>query len=284
MHDRQLVLLSPAKLNLFLHIVGRRSDGYHLLQTVFQLIDLFDTLTFTLREDNGIHLSDNTPVIPTHENLIMKAATLLQGKRLDLPGVDIDLKKRIPMGAGLGGGSSNAATTLLALNHLWDLGISQASLLEIALQLGADVPVFVAGHSAFGEGIGEVLIPIDLPLDWYAIVKPPIHADTASLFRDPLLTRDTPPLSLADYQAGTPTHNDFLPILLKHFPSLQETLDFLSHFGQPLLTGTGSACFVRFDTREKAEKCIGQIPKQMVGFVAQGMNESPVQKTLQDVE
>lgn len=281
--NSSLVLQSPAKLNLFLHIVGRRPDGYHLLQTVFQLIDLCDTLTFSLRQDDAIHLMDNTPQIPSGDNLIVKAALALKSLRPDLPGVDIHLEKRIPMGAGMGGGSSNAATTLLALNHLWGLHLGPAELRAIGLRLGADVPVFVAGHSAFGEGIGEQLLPVDLPPAWYVIVKPTIHADTARLFQSPSLKRDTPLITWANYQAGTPTHNDFLPVLLSLYPNLQETVTLLSHFGEPRLTGTGSALFITCESREKAEKCIGQIDQQVVGFVAQGVNESPVHKTLQNV-
>jgi 4-diphosphocytidyl-2-C-methyl-D-erythritol kinase len=278
-----LVLQSPAKLNLFLHIVGRRPNGYHLLQTVFQLIDYADTLSFSLREDDAVHLMHNTPDIPASDNLIMKAVKALRAIHPDLPGVDIHLEKRIPMGAGMGGGSSNAATTLLALNHLWKLGLSQTQLMKLGLALGADVPVFVEGHSAFGEGIGEILTPIDLPTVWYAIVKPSVHAETASLFSEPTLKRDNAPLTLAEYQAGAPTHNDFLPVLLSLYPSLRETVTLLSRFGEPKLTGSGSAFFIACETREKAENCIGQMNKQVVGFVAQGVNESPVHKTLQSV-
>ncbi len=264
---------SPAKLNLFLHIVGKREDGYHLLQTVFQLIDLHDTLTFSLRKDPQILLTDNTPNIPPDTNLILKAARALW--RPGLQGVNIRLDKRIPMGAGMGGGSSNAATTLHVLNHLWGLNLSQTELMAQGLALGADVPVFVFGHSAFGEGVGDILTPIDLPPCWYAIVKPNIHANTTTLFRDPLLTRNTKPLTIADYRAGAETHNDFLPVLLKHFPELHDTIDALKPFGEPKLTGSGSAFFVACESREKAEKCIGQIDSQVVGFVAQGMNQLP---------
>lgn len=278
-----VVLESPAKLNLFLHIVGRRPNGYHLLQTVFQLVDYTDTLSFSLREDDAIHLMTNTPSIPDSDNLIMKAAMALRGLHPHLPGVDIHLEKRIPMGAGMGGGSSNAATTLLALNHLWGLNLSESQLMKLGLALGADVPVFVAGHSAFGEGIGEVLTPIDLPTAWYAIFKPRIHADTASLFSNPSLKRDTALLTLAEYQAGAATHNDFLPVLLSLYPSLEETVTLLSQFGEPKLTGSGSAFFIACESREKAEKCIGQMNRQVVGFVAQGVNESPVQKALKSV-
>lgn len=270
-----LVLQSPAKLNLFLHIVGRRPDGYHLLQTVFQLINLCDTLSFSLRNDDAVHLTDNTPHIPSADNLIIKAAQALRVRQSSLPGVNIHLDKRIPMGAGMGGGSSNAATTLLALNHLWQLGLTNEEMMTIGLRLGADVPVFVAGHSAFAEGIGEILTPVTLPPRWYAIIKPPIHADTSALFQDPRLKRDTPRLTLESYQAGIQTHNDFLPVLLDLHPSLQEIYDFLCEFGKPNLTGSGSAFFIVCDTREKAENCIGQMDKQVVGFVAQGMNESP---------
>ncbi|MFI4955793.1 MAG: 4-(cytidine 5'-diphospho)-2-C-methyl-D-erythritol kinase [Gammaproteobacteria bacterium] len=283
MSSGRIVLHSPAKLNLFLHIVGRRPDGYHLLQTVFQLIDYGDTLSFSLRQDDAVHLTDNTPSIPSSDNLIIKAAMMLRALHRHLPGVDIHLDKCIPMGAGMGGGSSNAATTLLALNHLWGLGLSQSELMRLGLALGADVPVFVAGHSAFGEGIGEILTPIDLPTVWYAIVKPPVHAETASLFKSPALKRDTASLTLAQYQAGAATHNDFLPVLLSLYPSLQETVTLMSHFGEPKLTGTGSAFFIACESREKAEKCIGQMNKQVVGFVAQGVNESPVHKALQSV-
>jgi 4-diphosphocytidyl-2-C-methyl-D-erythritol kinase len=273
-----LTLQSPAKLNLFLHIVGRRPDGYHLLQTVFQLIDYCDTLSFSLRDDDNIYLTDNTPDIPRDDNLIIKAAMMLKGDNANLPGVNIHLDKHIPMGAGLGGGSSNAATTLLALNKLWDLNLDNTALRALGLKLGADVPVFVGGHSAFGEGVGEILTPMDLPASWYAVVKPPVHADTRMLFQDPRLVRNTPLLTLADYHAGAATRNDFLPVLLALYPALRETYDMLKSFGEPKLTGTGSSFFLACDSREKAEKCIGQMGRQVVGFVAQGMNQSPCGK------
>ncbi len=270
-----LTLQSPAKLNLFLHIIGRRPDGYHLLQTVFQLINYCDTLQFQLRDDNQIVLTGDTPDIPPENNLIMKAALQLREERHDLPGVDIRFEKRIPMGAGLGGGSSNAATTLLALNKLWALNKAQAELISIGLKLGADVPLFVMGHSAFAEGIGEILTPIELPTQWYAVIKPPVHADTRALYQDPRLTRNTKPLTIAEYCAGVATHNDFLAVLLAQYPILHETYDMLKQFGEPKLTGSGSAFFLACETREKAEKCIGQMNSQVVAFVAQGVERSP---------
>lgn len=269
-------LKSPAKLNLFLHITGKRPDGYHNLQTVFQLIDLCDILTFSKRDDKQLNILCDNPELVTADNLIIKAANALLGER-EMPfGVDIHLEKHIPMGGGLGGGSSNAATTLLALNKAWDLNYNEQQLIDIAAKLGADVPVFVKGLNAFGEGVGEQLTPINLPEQCFLVLNPQTHVCTKTLFSQPELTRDTKPITIRDYLEGEPTHNDFTNIVCQLYPEVQAAFEALHPFGQPRLTGTGGCVYVTCDTMRQAQDLIGQIPKRMVAFATQGLRESPL--------
>jgi 4-diphosphocytidyl-2-C-methyl-D-erythritol kinase len=266
---------SPAKLNLFLHITGRRPDGYHALQTIFQLIDLCDEMTFTPRDDDQIILTCNLPELATQDNLILKAARALKQDRT-LPGFTIHLNKIIPMGGGLGGGSSNAATALIVLNRLWELNLSEEALLAHAMTLGADVPVFVKGITAWGEGIGEELTPIELPEQAYLIVQPPVHVSTPKLFSSPHLTRNTKPITIRDYQQGSPTHNDFESLVRADYPAVQAAFDKLATLGNPRLTGSGACLFITCNTLQEAKNLVGQCAPPMVAFAAQGLRYSPL--------
>jgi 4-diphosphocytidyl-2-C-methyl-D-erythritol kinase len=267
-----LDLLSPAKLNLFLHITGRRADGYHTLQTLFQLLDWGDSLRFEVNDSGEITLDGPDLGIPSQDNLIIRAAHALPRGRC---GAHITLDKRIPAGGGLGGGSSNAATTLLALNHLWQLGLDRAALQSIGAGLGADVPVFVAGHTAWAEGIGEILTPLELPLDWYLVVHPDCHVVTGEIFSHRELTRNTAPIKIAAFFEGA-SRNDCQKLVRRLYPKVDKALIFLEKFGEARLTGTGACAFVRFDSRADAEAASSQAPPEWRCIVAQGINESPV--------
>ena len=271
-----LTLLSPAKLNLFLHITGRREDGYHDLQTLFQLLDWGDSLRFTANNSGEITLHGMDLDIPASENLIYRAARLLQrGDR----GVDIAVQKCIPAGAGLGGGSSNAATTLLALNHLWQLNLSQDELQALAATLGADVPVFVGGRTAWAEGIGEVLTPVDLEQRWYVIITPDCHVSTSQIFSHLQLTRNTSPIKMAAFFEGY-SRNDCQALVSKLYPAVDESLSWLNRFGEARLTGTGASVFASFGTESEARAALQQLPHQWTGVAARGLNQSPVTASL----
>lgn len=269
---------SPAKLNLFLYITGQRANGYHDLQTLFQFVDYGDRLAFTLREDDKITLSPSVQGVPDEQNLIVRAAKLLQ-QRLPAPrGADILLEKRLPMGGGLGGGSSNAATTLVALNMLWNVGLSDAELAELGISLGADVPVFVMGHAAFAEGIGEVLQPVSPAEKWYLVAHPGVSIPTPAIFGDPELIRDTPK-RLIDELLGSSYSNDCEPIARKRFCEVEQLVSWLLEYAPSRLTGTGACVFAEFDTEESANKVLSQAPAWINGFVARGVNVSPLHKT-----
>jgi 4-diphosphocytidyl-2-C-methyl-D-erythritol kinase len=271
-----LRLLSPAKLNLFLHITGRREDGYHELQTLFQLLDWGDHLEFFPNDSGHITLSGCDLDIPDEANLIVRAARLLRsGNR----GVHVAIDKRIPEGGGLGGGSSNAATTLLAMNYLWQCGLDNTSLQHLGAQLGADVPVFTAGHTAWAEGVGEILTPVELPRDWFMVVTPRCHISTAEVFSHEQLTRDTSPIKIAAFFEGH-SRNDFQNLVRSLHPEVDNALNWLEKFGEARLTGTGACLFARFRDELEARSVLNQIPAGMTGFVAQGMNESPVLRAL----
>jgi len=270
---------APAKLNLFLHIVGRRPDGYHLLQTVFQFIDFFDTLTFAPRDDGRISRGSGPVDVPADQDLTVRAARLLQQQAGVSAGVDIQITKRLPMGAGLGGGSSDAATTLVALNHLWGIGWETDRLAALGLQLGADVPVFVRGRAAWGEGIGEVLTPLDLPEPWYLLLIPPVKVSTAAIFGAADLTRDTPPITISDFLSGR-GRNDCEALVRRAYPEIDRALSWLSKHATARLTGTGSAMFARFDTEAPARALLAEVPAMWQGVVARGMNQSPLNEVL----
>ena len=275
-----LELLSPAKLNLFLHITGRRADGYHNLQTLFQLLDYGDSLRFSLRTDGQITLSPDIPSVAFEDNLIIKAVRLLQ-KHSDSPlGVDIELEKRLPMGGGIGGGSSNAATTLVALNYLWRCGLNSTQLQQLGLQLGADVPVFVNAQTAWAEGVGEALQPIEMPKNWFLVVQPDCHVSTQQIFSHKDLTRDSPAIKVAAFleQGG---QNACQALVRRLYPQVDEALNWFAERGyQAKLTGTGACVFTQFATAEAAQNVLQSLPKHLPGFVAQGVNQSPLYKLL----
>lgn len=279
---------SPAKLNLFLHIVGRRSDGYHELQTVFQLLDYGDELSFTPRSDSQINcdcLSLLNPVtaaiIPDADNLAIKAASLLQSKTKTYPGVDILIKKRIPIGGGLGGGSSNAATTLIALNQYWQLSLSCDELSELGLTLGADVPVFIRGSTSWAEGIGEKLQAIQLPEKWFLILIPQITISTAKLFLHPQLTYNTAPIRIQTFLSGhLKTHNDFEEIVRQDYPVIAEALDFLQCFVPARLSGTGACIFAVLDNEKQAKSLLEKVKMHYQSFICKGLTRSPLRQIL----
>lgn len=266
---------APAKLNLMLRILGRRPDGYHRLQTVFQFIDRQDRLWLKAREDGLIRRLTPLVDIPEGQDLTVRAARVLQeatGCRL---GVDIRIEKVLPVGGGLGGGSSDAATTLVALNQMWGLGLDQDVLAHLGLGLGADLPVFVRGLAAWGEGIGEELTPVVLPEPWYLVLVPPCQVATGVIFRHPELTRDSPPVTLADFISGQAA-NDCLAIVRSLYPPVAAALDWLSGEARARLTGTGACCFAEFADRQSAQAVLDRAPTGFGGFIARGLNRSPL--------
>jgi 4-diphosphocytidyl-2-C-methyl-D-erythritol kinase len=272
-----LTCQSPAKLNLFLHITGRRPDGYHQLQTVFQLVDLCDTLTFTTDglPHGVLSLRCDQPEVPLDNNLVLRAARKLRDL-VGQPGLaaEITLHKRIPMGAGLGGGSSNAAVTLLALNQLWELGLPRQQLMDLGLELGADVPVFVLGRSAWAGGVGEELEPLELPPRHYLIIWPQIHIATADIFSHQELTRDSAAIKIADFLAGG-DGNDCENVVRRLYPEVDEAMNWLNRFTSARLTGTGSCVFAAFESLQEAEALLDRVPTRFKGFVASSLNHLP---------
>jgi 4-diphosphocytidyl-2-C-methyl-D-erythritol kinase len=266
---------APAKLNLFLHITGRRPDGYHELQTVFQLIDHGDELDFALRADGIVRRLGSGAHARAGEDLVVRAARLLQRETGCRLGVDIHLTKRLPAGGGLGGGSSDAATTLVALNRLWACDLETEVLCRLGLELGADVPVFVAGRSAWAEGVGERLEPLELPARWYAVLCPDAHLSTARLFADPELTRDCPRMTIPDFFAGG-HRNVFEPVARRYDPEVDAAFAWLARRGEPRLTGSGGCLFAAFDSRQAAEAALSGLPQRWHGFVARGVSRSPL--------
>ena len=273
---------APAKLNLFLQITGRRADGYHQLQTVFRLLDWGDRIHLRPRADGRIvRHGESANSVPADADLAVRAAVLLQSASKATHGADIVVEKRIPMGGGFGGGSSDAATVLLALDRLWggELGVDR--LAGLGLQLGADVPVFVRGCNAWAEGVGEALTPIELPPAWYLLVDPGVHAPTAALFAAPELTRDAPPATMRAFVSGDLPGNAFEPVLRRREPAVDAAFVALSQVGAPRLTGSGSGCFVEFATREAAEAARTALPTGLRAWVARGASRSPVQDALE---
>jgi 4-diphosphocytidyl-2-C-methyl-D-erythritol kinase len=266
---------APAKLNLFLHVVGRRADGYHLLQTLFRFIDIEDTLHFTLREDGAVRRIGELAGVPEQQDLCVRAARLLQRETGCALGVDIALEKHIPMGGGLGGGSSDAATTLLALNRLWQLGLPRERLMQLGLQLGADVPVFIFGENAFAEGVGEQLQAYPLPEAWYVVLIPPLHVPTAAVFARPELTRDTISFKIRDLSAHR-LHNDLQPVVCKLYPEVERHLAWLGRFAPAMMTGSGACVFAEFATEQAAREVLEKLPADMHGVVARGLPHHPL--------
>ncbi|MFT7287612.1 MAG: 4-diphosphocytidyl-2-C-methyl-D-erythritol kinase [Halieaceae bacterium] len=280
-----LSLPAPAKLNLFLHICGRRDDGYHHLQTLFQLLDYGDELRLEVRDDEQIKLRCSGPQlldnVPEDDNLVLRAArALVEHVPAAVPGADIQLLKRLPTGGGLGGGSSDAATTLLGLNKLWRLGLSIDELLTLGAELGADVPVFIKGCSAWGEGIGEKLTPVTLPQRWYLVIHPGCSIATKEIFSHAELTRDSPAITMADFFAGH-IRNDCEDLVRQLAEPVDKSLIWLSNFERAAMTGTGACIFAQFPTREAAEAVSAQVPGQWQAFVARGVNRSPTLECLE---
>lgn len=266
---------APAKLNLFLHVTGRRDDGYHVLQTAFQLLDLSDTIDIGLREDGGIHRAEGPVDVEPEADLAVRAARLLQARTGCHLGADLWLRKVVPAGGGLGGGSSDAATVLVALNQLWATGLSTAQLANLGLELGADVPVFVRGRSAWAEGVGEVLEPLDLPPRWFAIVHPGVAISTAEVFQAPELTRNSPKITIRGFlQAGG--RNDCEPVVVARCPEVRKAIEWLGRSGEARMTGTGSCVFAAFPTQEDATRALAGLPGGWQGFVARGLDVSPL--------
>ncbi len=270
---------APAKLNLFLHVVGRRADGYHLLQSVFTLIDLADTLRFRLRDDGLIRRVNDVAGVPEEQDLAVRAARLLRAETGARLGADIELEKRIPVGGGLGGGSSDAATTLLVLDRLWNTGLGADRLRGLGAGLGADVPFFLFGETAWVEGVGERLRAIPLPPAWYVVLVPPVHVPTPLVFRAPELTRNTEALKMEDFSANPRDRrfrNDLEPVVTQRFPEVREHLEWLAGRAEARVTGSGGCVFAGFESAAAAGRVLGQLPAPMKGFVAQGLEKHPL--------
>ncbi len=284
-HYKNTAWPSPAKLNLFLHITGRRDDGYHLLQTLFQFVDYCDDLFFTPNNNGRIELLSPLVGVEPEQNLIIKAAQLLRKKTSCQQGVDIRIHKRIPMGGGLGGGSSNAATTLCALNHLWSTKLSTDELANLGLQLGADVPVFIRGYSAWAEGIGEILTPMEVPCPWFLVIKPGITVNTANIFSSKELTRECQPIKMSDF-ISTPSINVCESVVRQKHPEVGAAIDWLNNTKLYILppgarmTGTGSCVFAAFKSRDFAQSALDELPLEWKGFIAKGLIKSPLLERL----
>jgi 4-diphosphocytidyl-2-C-methyl-D-erythritol kinase len=274
---------APAKLNLFLHVVGRRADGFHLLQSVFRFLDFGDELDIQVRQDGVIRLLNPLPGVAPEQDLCWRAATLLQHHSGCGLGADIRLIKRLPLGGGLGGGSSDAATVLLVLNRLWHLDLPRAALQELGLRLGADVPVFVFGRSAFAEGVGEILTPWTPAPATYLVLIPPVHVSTPKIFADSGLTRDTPAVTIAALLDGY-GHNDLEPVASRHHPQVGRHLEMLKPYGDARMTGSGACVFVAFPDRARAEAAFADLRSEQAvaglpalhGFVADGLDQHPL--------
>lgn len=283
---------APAKLNLFLHITGRRADGYHLLQTVFQLIDRGDTLHFATRDEGDIRRTSDLPGVPAESDLVVRAARLLQqavqqrhpDRDIDgRLGADIAVEKRLPMGGGVGGGSSDAATTLLALNHLWQAGLSRRELMTLGLQLGADVPFFLFGRNAFAEGVGEELIEVTTPDCWYVVIEPGIGVPTQQIFSATDLTRDTKPVTISDF-SETPFgfgKNDLQVVAAKLFPPVADAITWLRQFGEARMTGSGACVFCPFMEEQQADAVLKQVPPRWKAWKAKALSQHPLACLLQ---
>ncbi len=287
---------APAKLNLFLHVNGRRADGYHLLQTVFQLVDHGDTLHFDLRGDGAIVRTTDLPGVPAEQDLVVRALRLLQaefarrhGPGHPVPGIDVAIDKRLPMGGGLGGGSSDAATALLAANHLWQAGLTRDELMALGLPLGADIPFFIFGESAFAEGVGERLQAVATPDCWYLVIEPGVAVPTAAIFCSQDLTRDTKPVRIADFSRHLMSQNDqqgfgrndLQAVAAKLFPPVAEAVEWLSSYGDARMTGSGACVFCAFSSEARAEAVLAAVPSKWVAWTARSLARHPMFERLQ---
>jgi 4-diphosphocytidyl-2-C-methyl-D-erythritol kinase len=280
---------APAKLNLFLHIVGRRADGYHLLQSVFQLVDHGDLLHFQLRSDAQLRRVTDIAGVAPEQDLIMRAAALLRDEVLRRrgappPGVDIAIDKRLPMGGGLGGGSSDAATTLMALNHLWQAGLTRAELMALGLPLGADIPFFIFGETAFVEGVGEAMQPVPSPACWYVVIEPGVAVPTAAIFSAPDLTRNTEPVRITDFSSHHANRsglmgygkNDLQQVAARLFPPVAEAVTWLGRYGDARMTGSGACVFCAFDDEEQADAALSNVPAIWTAWKAKALSRHPL--------
>ena len=274
--------LAPAKINLFLHITGRRADGYHTLQSVFQLLDFYDTLHIKATKNADIKRVNDLNGVPASQCLCGLAASALQQHTGCQMGVEYAIDKRIPMGGGLGGGSSDAATMLLALNQLWNLSLSREELMQIGLKLGADVPIFIFGQNAWAEGVGELLTNIALQIHYYVVLTPKVHVSTAQVFANSRLTRDTKPLKIADFSRDVDSgsdsrlfNNDLEAVVCEEFPAVASTLLWLNQYGQAKMSGSGASVFVAVNSKQRADEILAQKPANVAGFVAKGISHHP---------
>ena len=281
MNAEEIHWAAPAKLNLMLRVLGRRADGYHQLQTVFQFLEQSDELRFQVRSDRTIRCIPALPGVPDEQNLAMLAARLLQQHTGHNQGAEIHIRKRLPMGGGLGGGSSNAATTLVLLNKLWGLDLDANELARLGLQLGADIPVFIHGRAAWAEGVGEKLQFFQPREPWYLVLTPRCHASTAEIFCDPQLTRDAKTIKIRDFIAGR-HENTLQSLVAKRHPKVAQALSWLDQHGEGRLTGTGACVFGEYPSQQMAEQAHGKLPAGMQGFVSRGCNTSPLHTQYKD--
>lgn len=279
MSELELHLPAPAKLNLFLHITGRRPDGYHELQTVFQLLDYCDELHLCLNQTGAVSVTPELPGVFPEKNLVYRAALALQRSTGTRLGADIHLAKKLPMGGGLGGGSSDAATALVGLNTLWQTGLDTDRLADIGRTLGADVPVFVRGDSAWAEGIGDRLTPVELPERWYVVLVPRCQVSTAAIFQHEELTRDSPPITIRAFLEGGGS-NDCRAVVERVHPEVRAARCWLQRYGSPQMTGTGACVFATYDTQAEAAAVKAQLPDYLDGFIARGVSSSPLYRHL----
>lgn len=285
---------APAKLNLFLHVCGRRPDGYHLLQTVFQMVDHGDTLHFSLRGDGQVRRLTDVPGVPEQQDLIVRALHLLAAEYQRrhgraAPGIDVEIDKILPMGGGLGGGSSDAATALMAANHLWQAGLGRDELMALGLPLGADIPFFIFGQTAFAEGVGEALQPVDVPDCWYVVIEPGVSVPTAAIFSSEDLTRNTEPVTIADFSRclvsqtnpGLFGKNDLQAVAGSLFPPVAEAIEWLGRYGKARMTGSGACVFCAFSTESEADEVLSNVPAVWVAWKAKSLARHPLAEVLQ---
>ncbi|MES2048642.1 MAG: 4-(cytidine 5'-diphospho)-2-C-methyl-D-erythritol kinase [Pseudomonadota bacterium] len=283
MSATHLHCLAPAKLNLFLHITGRRPDGYHLLQSAFQLIDRCDTLDVQIREDEIVRRTNDISGVAEQDDLIIRAANLLQSHTKSRFGADLTLQKILPMGGGVGGGSSDAATTLIALNHLWECGLKRQELMELGLRLGADVPFFLFGCNAFAEGVGEKLQAIETPDAWFVVIEPGVQVPTAAIFSAKELTRDTKPIRITDFSSSAKTHwkNDLQTVACSLYPEVEKAIDWLKTFGDARMTGSGACVFCAFPDENVADLVLKQVPDCWKSWKAKALSKHPMSHLVQ---
>ena len=285
---------APAKLNLFLHVCGRRPDGYHLLQSVFQMLDHGDTLHFTLRTDGRVRRLTDVPGVPEQHDLIVRALHLLAAEferrhGRGAPGIDVEIDKILPMGGGLGGGSSDAATALMVANHLWQAGLGRDELMALGLPLGADIPFFIFGQTAFAEGVGEALQPVDVPACWYVVIEPGVSVPTAAIFSSGDLTRNTEPVTIADFSRclvgqtnpGGFGKNDLQAVAARLFPPVAEAIEWLGHYGKARMTGSGACVFCAFSTESEADEVLSNVPAVWTAWKAKSLARHPLAEVLQ---